>query len=318
MFIPPTRTNLAPEGAMGEGIAVSLIAIALTFILLRYQRRVIARTGSVAIKTDNVHYKSDLMLNGAVIAALVLEQALHIAGADAFFGIGISLWLLWGAWRNRIDRTEPMKFNNLLICAIFFFAYFGFIVFTYLTKNNTDIWPRYGLILFSLGLPMLAYSAQQFFKRRYAAAQAIFGIAIFAGLVQIKTQTEDFARFITQKTRPEAIANYLRQEYANDPSIRIFCDSPEVRVMSGIPGDHFYHSFFEGLPKDPAGFIGFLRAKHINFLMVPEEDETSTPSQLFPPGQIKSTGVFEELIPPPDERRADSLYRVREMKAPSS
>src|SRR5260370_6573717 len=234
------------------------------------------------------------------------------------FGCLSALWLLWRAWRNRIDRTEPMKFNNLLICAIFFFAYFGFIVFTYLKKNNTDIWPRYGLILFSLGLPMLAYSAQQFFKRRYAAAQAIFGIAIFAGLVQIKTQTEDFARFITQKTRPEAIANYLRQEYANDPSIRIFCDSPEVRVMSGIPGDHFYHSFFEGLPKDPAGFIGFLRAKHINFLMVPEEDETSTPSQLFPPGQIKSTGVFEELIPPPDERRADSLYRVREMKAPSS
>src|SRR5204863_2897808 len=88
--------NRAQTQAMTDGIAVSVLAIVLTFALLWYQQRVIARTGSVAIRTDNVHYKSDLMLNGAVIVALVLEQALHIAGADALFGIGIALWLLWG------------------------------------------------------------------------------------------------------------------------------------------------------------------------------------------------------------------------------
>jgi len=91
--------NGARTQAMGDGIAVSILAIALTFVLLWYQRRVIARTGSVAIKTDNVHYKSDLMLNGSVIVALLLEQALHVAGADALFGIGIALWLMWGAFR---------------------------------------------------------------------------------------------------------------------------------------------------------------------------------------------------------------------------
>ena len=36
--------------------------------------RVIRRTGSVAIRTDNVHYQSDLLLNLSVIAALVLDQ----------------------------------------------------------------------------------------------------------------------------------------------------------------------------------------------------------------------------------------------------
>src|SRR3954451_21598138 len=51
--------------AMDLGIGVSLLAIAFTFVLLWYQRRVIARTGSVAIKTDNLHYKSDLFLNGS-------------------------------------------------------------------------------------------------------------------------------------------------------------------------------------------------------------------------------------------------------------
>jgi ferrous-iron efflux pump FieF len=100
--------NGAQTEAMGDGIAVSLLAIAFTFVLLWYQRRVIARTGSVAIKTDNIHYKSDLFLNLSVILALVLEQAAHLAGADAVFGIGIALWLLWGAWRASSEAIHQL------------------------------------------------------------------------------------------------------------------------------------------------------------------------------------------------------------------
>lgn len=98
----------AKTEAMETGIAVSVLAIVLTFVLLWYQRRVIERTGSVAIKTDNVHYKSDLMLNGSVIVALVLDQALHIAGADAAFGIGIALWLMWGAYRASSEAVHQL------------------------------------------------------------------------------------------------------------------------------------------------------------------------------------------------------------------
>lgn len=98
----------AQTEAMSAGIAVSVLAIALTFVLLWYQRQVIERTGSVAIKTDNVHYKSDLLLNGAVIVALLLDQALHVAGADALFGIGIALWLMWGAWRASSEAVHQL------------------------------------------------------------------------------------------------------------------------------------------------------------------------------------------------------------------
>jgi ferrous-iron efflux pump FieF len=90
------------------GIGVSLFAIAATLGLLWYQRGVIARTGSVAIKTDNVHYKSDLMLNSAVIAALVLDQALGVQGADALLGIAIALWLVWGAYRASSEAVNQL------------------------------------------------------------------------------------------------------------------------------------------------------------------------------------------------------------------
>lgn len=82
------------------GIGVSLIAMAVTFVLLAYQRAMMRRTGSIAIATDHLHYKSDLALNGAVIAALVLDQYADIGWADPVFGITIALWLLWSAWRG--------------------------------------------------------------------------------------------------------------------------------------------------------------------------------------------------------------------------
>jgi ferrous-iron efflux pump FieF len=100
--------------AAADGILVSVIAIAATLALLAWQRYVIRRTGSLAIRTDNVHYKSDLLLNLAVIAALALDQYLGFAQADPLFGLGIGAWLLWGAWRagrealdNLMDKEWP-------------------------------------------------------------------------------------------------------------------------------------------------------------------------------------------------------------------
>jgi ferrous-iron efflux pump FieF len=43
-----------------------------------------------------------------VIVALVLEQALHVAGADAVFGIAIALWLAWGAFRASSEAIAQL------------------------------------------------------------------------------------------------------------------------------------------------------------------------------------------------------------------
>ncbi|MFN4095270.1 MAG: cation diffusion facilitator family transporter [Sphingomonas sp.] len=90
------------------GIIVSVIAIGVTLALTAYQARAIAASGSIAIRTDRLHYQSDLLLNAGVIAALVLESVLHLRGADPLFGIGIALWLLWGAWHAAIDAIGQL------------------------------------------------------------------------------------------------------------------------------------------------------------------------------------------------------------------
>lgn len=102
----------APEA----GIAVSLVALAVTFALIAYQRRIISETGSLAIRTDAMHYQSDLLLNGSVIAALVLDGVIGLHGADPVLGIAIGLWLGHGAWRSAnaalgelMDREWPLE-----------------------------------------------------------------------------------------------------------------------------------------------------------------------------------------------------------------
>ena len=100
--------NGAETGAADLGIAVSLVALVATLMLIMYQRHVVTRTGSVAIATDRVHYQSDLLLNGSVIAALVLDQYAGLVGADAVFGLLIAGWLLVGAWRSSSRAVDQL------------------------------------------------------------------------------------------------------------------------------------------------------------------------------------------------------------------
>ncbi|MEJ6010340.1 cation diffusion facilitator family transporter [Novosphingobium aquae] len=108
-FFAGARTEAA-----GDGILVSVIAMAATLGLLAWQRHVIRKTNSLAISTDHVHYQSDLLLNLAVIGALALDQYAGISGSDPLFGLAIALWLGWGAWRasqeaitQLMDREWP-------------------------------------------------------------------------------------------------------------------------------------------------------------------------------------------------------------------
>ena len=94
--------------AAEEGIFVSLIAIVATLALLGWQRHVMARTRSLAIGTDHLHYKSDLLLNLAVIAALVLDQYLGFAAADPIFGLLIAVWLAWGAFHAASEAVDHL------------------------------------------------------------------------------------------------------------------------------------------------------------------------------------------------------------------
>ncbi len=87
----------APVGEGAVGIAVMLLAILMTAGLVAYQRHVVRLTGSVAIGADRLHYAGDLLMNGAVIAAILLAGWTGISAFDPLFGLAIAAFLLHGA-----------------------------------------------------------------------------------------------------------------------------------------------------------------------------------------------------------------------------
>lgn len=97
-----------PTSDAAVGIGVSLVAIAVTVLLLLYQRHIIRETGSVAIRADNVHYQSDVLLNVSVIVAMVLDQYLGWRAADPVLGILIALWLAWGAFQASSQAIDHL------------------------------------------------------------------------------------------------------------------------------------------------------------------------------------------------------------------
>lgn len=102
-----------PLDSVGVGMAVMLLAIALTMALLAFQRHVIRITRSTAIKADELHYRTDLLVNGSVLLALGLSQW-GWPGFDAIFAMAIAVYIFSSAlaiireaWDHLMDRELP-------------------------------------------------------------------------------------------------------------------------------------------------------------------------------------------------------------------
>lgn len=78
------------------GIAVMVVSIALTLGLVLFQRSVVRRTRSVAIRSDSLHYQTDLLINLGVIVALFLSGRLGWWAADPLIAIAIAVYIVFG------------------------------------------------------------------------------------------------------------------------------------------------------------------------------------------------------------------------------
>ncbi len=85
-----------PLGAPWLSIGVIVFSLLLTAALLVLQHRVIKQTGSNAVRADSLHYRSDMLLNGSILIALILA-GVGFDQLDAWFGLGIAAYILWSA-----------------------------------------------------------------------------------------------------------------------------------------------------------------------------------------------------------------------------
>lgn len=96
------------------GIVVMIISIVATLLLVSFQHYVIRKTKSVAISADALHYKSDILMNIAVIMALWLATiGLNIF--DPIIGGIIACYILYSVWSIvsiSLDQLMDRELND--------------------------------------------------------------------------------------------------------------------------------------------------------------------------------------------------------------
>jgi ferrous-iron efflux pump FieF len=113
MFLVIQAVNriIAPEPVDNsvEALLVMCVAIACAIALILYERRVIARTGSLAVEADQTHYLGDLATNVGVVLALVLTAYMGWPLADPLIAIAVAGIMLWSAY-----GVGKQSFNQLM------------------------------------------------------------------------------------------------------------------------------------------------------------------------------------------------------------
>src|SRR5882724_1812798 len=183
---------------------------------------------------------------------------------------------------------------SILSPVLLFFAFLGLLFVAYLTHQQPIIFPRYGLILFSLGLPILAWTFLKVSKDKRRLARrllfTIIAICVFDASIQFAGAVGTLNQYHAQRT----VADYLRDHFDPQSSARIFCDDGTVRVLSGIPEESFVTS--ANAPKDRETFLNFLDQNKVEYLIV-VETERSIPFELFRRSDYSETiGEFQSIM----------------------
>jgi ferrous-iron efflux pump FieF len=100
---------IAPEPLDNSvpALVVMLVSIACAIGLILYEKRVVAKTGSLAVESDAVHYLGDLATNIGVVIAIGLVAWMGWLAADPVIAIavaGIMLFTAFGVGRRALDQ----------------------------------------------------------------------------------------------------------------------------------------------------------------------------------------------------------------------
>jgi Dolichyl-phosphate-mannose-protein mannosyltransferase len=221
-----------------------------------------------------------------------------------------------GAWLagrrvvlSRFERNSE-SLRTVLFITVFFFSFLGFMVLAYVTHKQPIIFPRYGLILFALGIPMLPWTFLEIWRSRPRWARTLLVAVTAVCLLNASIQLVYSTGYINRENTARHVAEYLRSQFEPGSKGRIFSDDGTVLALSGIPSQSFSSS--SDTPKDRAGFVAYLKEKNVEYLVLGDKDD-STPVTLFP--ELKD-GKGNEIFRPVMHAssgflRADLwLYRV--------
>jgi len=83
---------------LGSSILVMTISLVITIALVMFLNYVAKKTNNMVIKSDALHYKTDVLSNGAILISLILIYSTGFQIIDAIMGMIISVYIIYSAY----------------------------------------------------------------------------------------------------------------------------------------------------------------------------------------------------------------------------
>lgn len=191
----------------------------------------------------------------------------------------IAAWLAARRLLSSEDERKSEPLRAVLALNLFFFAYLCFIVLAYLTHKQPIIFPRYGLILFALGVPILPWALLNLTRGKPRLMHKVLIAIITVCLLNASIQFTYAVGYINREYAHGAVADYLRLHFRPGANACIFNDDGTVLAQSRLPPESFCSS--ADAPRDREGFLSYLKERNVEYLVYIYK-EGSTPARLFP------------------------------------
>lgn len=85
--------------SLSSSIGMMIVSFCVTFVLVWFLQKVAKKTHSQVIKADVIHYKVDLLSNGAILCSLAIISFSGFEKLDAILGIIIALYIIVSAFK---------------------------------------------------------------------------------------------------------------------------------------------------------------------------------------------------------------------------
>ena len=249
------------------------------------------------------------------LASVLRDSAILIVSTNIAVMISASIagWILLKRFPRGLNRVSlPQDLQGILVPAVYFFAFLILLLAAYLTHQQPMIFPRYGLLLFSLGIPILMWTVLRLRRQRPLWARRILVSVIALCVFDASIQLVGAVGSLNQTSAQRAVGDYLHNHFEPNSNATIFSDEGTATVMSGIAEGRFLTS--SDAPRDRIGFLAFLKQKQVEYLVFISKLD-STPAKLFP--ELRS-GVTTEIFEPVMHSRSRFLrmdiwvYRVHQ------
>jgi hypothetical protein len=222
---------------------------------------------------------------GFVLADIWQDVNYFLLGANALAVLAIIAaggLSIFAAFRRSQRLCWPVA--AIATCAV---AFFAFLLAAYATKRQPVILPRYGMIFFILGLPLLAWLLHLLISNwpgsrapKFIAALLI-AVCLWISWPQVATISKVLDDFRAHRQIAQQLALALHQ--SPDQAWRCFSDDAAVRVLSRLPAQRFLRSETARAEAraNAESFKSYLQKNHVVWLVF-VRIENSLPAKFLP------------------------------------